>query len=98
MTDAFTVHESIPRIVEIGGAKFRLIAQDFATVDECERAASAAGQICRDRLAPLPPTACPVPVSELDGIASMLGIMACAYINADDSRPFGNCIILEPAP
>lgn len=45
--EAFTVHESIGRRVQIGPFTFRMIAQDWRTPAECEAAATRAGELLR---------------------------------------------------
>ena len=93
----FTVHRSIARVVTIAGRSYRLIAEDFATVAECEEAASACVlMLPRIELRAHNFNADQVLGALLPRLEEHYGTMARAAVGTDDSRPYGNNIVLEP--
>lgn len=94
MTDILAVSRSLDRILKIGGKRYKLTAEDWASDYQCEEAASL----------------CAVAVNHADAEAAdtltfemtlplferLLGILARAKLGVDDTRPFGFNIIVQP--
>lgn len=83
-----TVWQSIPRIVTIGGAKFRVTCEDWRTVPECERAMEMVIETVRS----LPSGTDYSHPMALDALADT--IMIRLGVPAD--TPYGCSIIMEP--
>lgn len=87
MTDEINVLKSVARIVTINGLQFRLWAEDWDSIKDCETAASKAGyhfQLDRyyeDSLG-----------SALDHLADSIA----EELHLDPDRPLGRTLIAEP--
>jgi len=98
MTNTLTVARSLDRIVQIGGKKYRLFAEDWLNAYQAEEAASACA-ITLNKLAAQDDDHDTDDISfecNLPLVGAMLASLARDKLGVDDARPFGFAIVVEP--